>query len=156
VLNRASALLQPQRYDRLDLPVADGVAARPTDARALPRVVAEVDRRVPAGQPIYTTGRRSDIGGFNNPLLYVLTDRPNVLGRDVGLFARPAAQRRIVAALRRERPQAVVRWTDPLSARREPNLRGRSSGSHALDEFLARRYRPVLRTGHYRVLVPRG
>lgn len=156
VLNRASALLQPLPYQRLALPLADGVAARPTDARALPRVVAEVQRRVPAGQPIYTTGARSDIGGLSNPLLYVLTDRPNVLGRDVGLFARPASQRRIVAALRRERPGAVVRWTDPLSARREPNLRGRSSGSRALDTYLRRRYHPVLRAGYYRVLVPRG
>ena len=156
VLNRASALVSPQAYERLDLDIADGVSARPVDARALPRVVAEVQRRVPPGRPIYTTGRRSDIGGFNNPLLYVLADRPNVLGRDVGLFARPAGQRRIVSALRRERPRAVVRWTDPLSARREPNLRGRPSGSRALDRFLARHYRPVLRAGHYRVLVPRG
>ena len=156
VLNRASALLQPQRYDRLDLPVADGVAARPTDARALPRVVAEVDRRVPPGRPIYTTGRRSDIGGLSNPLLYVLADRPNVLGRDVGLFARPGEQAKIVAALRRRRPAAVVRWTDPLSARREPNLRGRSSGSRAVDEYLWTAYRPVLRAGNYQVLVPRG
>lgn len=156
VLNRASALLQPQPYERLALPVADGVRARPTDARALPQVVAAVQRRVPPGRPIYTTGRRSDIGGFNNPLLYVLADRPNVLGRDVGLFARPAGQRRIVAALRRERPGAVVRWTDPLSARREPNRRGRSSGSRAVDEYLSTAYRPVLRAGYYRVLVPRG
>ncbi len=156
VLNRASALVQPEPYQPLDLPVADGVKARPADAHALPRVVAELQRRVPGGQPIYTTGARSDLGGFNNPLLYVLSDRPNVLARDVGLFARPASQRRIVAALRRERPGAVVRWTDPLSARREPNLRGRPSGSRALDRYLRRDYRRVLRAGYYEVLVPRG
>ena len=69
-------------------------------------------------------GARSDIGGLNNPLLYVLADRPNVLGRDVGLFARPAGQRRKNRGrtLRNARPRAVVRWTDPLSgaARAQP------------------------------------
>ena len=61
-----------------------------------------------------------------------------------------------MATLRRRRPRAVVRWTDPLSARREPNLRGRSSGSRAVDEYLWTAYRPVLRAGYYQVLVPRG
>ena len=42
--------------------------------------------------------------------------------------ARPEEQERIVAALRRNAPRAVIRWTDPLSSP-EPNSRGRSSGS---------------------------
>jgi FtsH-binding integral membrane protein len=155
VANRLSAVFRPLPAEPLHLAVAHGVRARPTDARALPAVVRTVQRLVPPGQPIYAATRRSDIVRYNDPLLYVLVDRPNVLDRDVGLFARPGAQREIVARLRSRRPRAVVRWTDPISARREPNLRGHPSPSHALDSYLARAYRPVLRRGYYVVLVPR-
>lgn len=155
VANRTSALLQPQPYDSLDLPLAHGVKARPVDAKALPEVVRLVQRLVPAGEPIYAATARSDIVRYNNPLLYVLTDRPNVLPRDVGLFAKPRTQRRIVARLRSAKPRAIVRWNDPISAAREPNLRGRPSGSRAVDEFLASEYRVRLRRGLYDVLVPR-
>ena len=79
-----------------------------------------------------------------------------MLGRDVGLFARPPGQRRIVAALRRARPRAVVRWTDPLSVRREPNLRGRPERLARGRRYLAHRLPAVLRAGYYEVLVPRG
>jgi len=153
--NRASALVQPQPYERLDLPVADGVRAAPAEARALPEVVAAVQRLAAPGEPIYAATARSDLVAFNNPLLYVLADRPNVLDRDVGLFARPAAQREIVRTLERERAAAVVRWTAPLSARREPNLRGRPSGSRLVDEYLQREYRLHLRRGDYEVLARR-
>jgi hypothetical protein len=51
------------------------------------------------------------------------------------------------------RPRVVVRWTDPLSSRREPNSRGRSSGSHILDQWLGRNYRLLERDGFYDVLV---
>jgi len=51
--------------------------------------------------------------------------------------------------------KAVVRWTDPASARPEPNRRGRPSGSRALDEYLAAEYRLDGRFGAYDVLVPR-
>ena len=49
----------------------------------------------------------------------------------------------------------VIRWTDPLGSRREPNLRGRPSGVHMLDDWLARHYRLERRLYHYDVLVPR-
>ena len=99
--------------------------------------------------------RRSDLVTLTDPLVHFLVRRPNVLSRDVSLQARPAEQARIVAALERERPAAVVRWTDPVSARPEPNERGRPSGSRALDEYLARAYRLDRRFGSYDVLVPR-
>ncbi len=156
VANRVSALVRPLPYEPLALEVADGVKAAPKDARALPAVVDFVQATVPPGEPIYAATARSDLVAFNNPLLYVLTDRPNVLDRDVGLFALASAQREIVAALRRERPGAVVRWTAPISAREEENLRGRSSGSRLLDRYLDERYRVALRRGEYEVLVPAG
>jgi hypothetical protein len=81
--------------------------------------------------------------------------RPNVLRRDVLLQARPEEQRRIVAALRRERPRVVVRWLDPASSRPEPNRRGRPSGDRSLDRYLAAEYRRDARFGPYEVLVPR-
>ena len=156
VANRASALVQPQPYETLSLEVADGVKASPSDARALPAVVEYVQDAVPPGEPIYAATARSDLVRFSNPLLYVLTDRPNVLDRDVGLFALPSAQREIVDALEREQPRAVVRWTDPISSRAEPNLRGEPSGSRLVDGYLRAEYRVGLKRGEYEVLVPRG
>jgi hypothetical protein len=75
---------------------------------------------------------------------------------DAPLLSRRAEQRQAVATLRRVRPRLVVRWTDPLSSKPEPNLRGRSTGVHLLDDELARSYRRVARFGAYVVLVPAG
>jgi hypothetical protein len=91
---------------------------------------------------------------FRNPLLHVLTDRPNVLRRDVLLQAKPDEQEAIVDKLERTRPRVVVRWTDPASATREPNRRGRPSGSRALDEYLDRAYVVAATFGDYEVLRP--
>ena len=71
------------------------------------------------------------------------------------LQAKPDEQRKIVAALRRARPKAIVRWTAPESAKPEPNRRGRPSGSRALDDYLHERLPPRARFGDYEVLVPR-
>ena len=154
--NRASALLRPpdlallQRRRR-----RRRCACRRADAAALPRVVALVQRLVPPGQPIYVAPRRSDLVTFTDPLLHFLVRRPNVLHRDALLQATPAEQRKIVAALRRARPRAVIRWTAAASAQPEPNRRGRPSGSRALDAYLARAYRPMAVYGDYDVLAPR-
>ncbi len=153
--NRGDALLRAPRLAPLRVAGAAGVRVPPADAAALPRVVALVDRLVPPGQPIYVAPRRSDLVTFSDPLLHFLVRRPNVLRRDVLLQAKPAEQRTIVAALERTRPRAVVRWTDPASSRPEPNLRGRPSGSRALDAYLSRAYRLRARYGYYDVLVPR-
>ena len=48
----------------------------------------------------------------------------------------------------------MIRWTDPISSRPEPNPRGRPSGSRALDDYLASAYRLRARFGFYDVLVP--
>jgi hypothetical protein len=156
VANRVVALVRPPDLVALRLDRADGVRVPPAEAAALEPVVAAVQRLVPPGQPIYAAPRRSDLVTRSAPLLHFLADRPNVLRRDVLLQARPGAQAAIVAALRRSRPRAIVRWTDPASSQPEPNERGRPSGSRALDDFLAREYRLAERHGAYDVLVPRS
>jgi hypothetical protein len=153
--NRLSALLLPPGSEPVHLAGVPGIRVAPAEAEALPRLVARVQRLVPRGEPIYVAPRRSDLVTLTDPLLHFLVRRPNVLRRDVLLQARPEQQARIVAALRRARPRAVVRWTNPISSRPEPNRRGRPSGSRALDEYLATAYRLDSRFGAYDVLVPR-
>ena len=153
--NRLSVLVQPPPLETVDVPVADGAKAPPAEARALGRMVATVQREVPSGEPIYAITSRSDLIRFNQPLIYVLTQRDNPTDRDFGLQTSEAEQRRIVTALSDQRPGAIVRWTDPISTRREPNLRGRPSGSRLLDQWVAAEYRQLQRAGDYEVLVPR-
>jgi hypothetical protein len=132
-----------------------GIRVPPTEARALPPMVAAVQRRVLPGEPVYVAPRRSDLVTLSNPFVHFLVRRPNIVRRDVAIQARPREQAAIVAALERTRPRVVVRWTDPASSRPEPNRRGRPSGSRALDEHLARAYRLEARFGRYDILVPR-
>jgi hypothetical protein len=132
------------------------VQAPPAEARVLRRVVPYVQARVPPGEPIFVAPRRSDLVRFDNLLFYILADRDTVLDAGATLQALPAEQRRTIAALERERPRIVVRWTDPLSSQREPNRRGRPSGSRVLDTYLARNYRRLATFGDYRVLERSG
>jgi hypothetical protein len=155
VANRVSALFRPPAMSRVHVATADGVEAPPREARALEQVVADVHARVPPGQPIYVAPRRPDLLGFSNSIVYVLAERDNAARRDYGLLASAAAQQAIVAELSVARPRVVVRWTDPLSSKAEPNKRGRPTGVHTLDRYLAARYRLLHRLYHYDVLVPR-
>ena len=153
--NRLSALLLPPDLEPVHLAGVPGIRVPPAEAAALPRLVARVQELVPPGDPIYVAPRRSDLVTISDPLVHFLVRRPNVLSRDVSVQALPREQALIVAALRRARPKAVVRWTDPASSRPEPNRRGRPSGSRALDEYLAAAFRLDARHGAYDVLVPR-
>jgi hypothetical protein len=117
-------------------------------------MVRAVQRRVPPGEPIYTVTSRSDLVRINDPLIYVLTERDNPTRQDFGLQTGAPAQGQIVAALELARPRVIVRWTDPASTVREPNARGRPSGIHTLDTWLASHYRPAERHGFYEILVP--
>jgi hypothetical protein len=110
---------------------------------------------VPPGEPIYTITLRSDLVRVNQPLVYAFADRHNPTGIDYGLQTSATDQQRLVARLREARPRAIVRWLDPASVVREPNLRGEPSGSRALDRWVAGAYRPEARFGDYEVLVPR-
>jgi len=154
--NRLSALVLPPDLEPVHLAGVPGIRVPPAEAEAIPRMVSRVQGLVPPGEPIYVAPRRSDLVTISDPLIHFLVRRPNILSRDVSVQALPEEQARTVAALRRERPRAVVRWTDPASARPEPNRRGRPSGSRALDEYLAAEYRLDRRYGAYDVLVPRG
>jgi hypothetical protein len=153
--NRGSALVLPPDLEPVRLAGVPGIRVPSAEARALPELVAAVQKTVPEGEPIYVAPRRSDLVTLTAPLLHFLVDRPNLLRRDALLQARPDEQERIVAALERERPKAVIRWLDPISSRPEPNERGRPSGSTALDDYLARAYEPRARYGAYELLVPR-
>ena len=153
--NRLSALLLPPDLEPVHLAGVPGIRVPPAEAEALPRMVAAVQRLVPPGEPIYVAPRRSDLVTISDPLIHFLVRRPNIVSRDVSVQALPEEQARTVAALRRARPRAVVRWTDPVSVRPEPNRRGRPSGSRELDEYLASAYRLDARFGAYDVLVPR-
>jgi hypothetical protein len=153
--NRLSALFHPPAMATIDVPAADGVKAPPEEARSLARVVAVVKRQVPLGEPIYVAPRRSDLVSFSAPLIYVLTERDNPQREDVGLWSSAAAQNRIVRVLRDEQPRIVVRWTNPLSSKREPNARGRPSGSRALDEYLDSTYRLLERVPDFDILILR-
>jgi hypothetical protein len=155
VANRLSALFRPPDVTAVHVGPADGAEAPPAEARAIERVVAVVHARVPPGEPIYVAPRRSDLVTYSNSILYVLADRDNAARQDFGLLTSSAEQRAIVDQLRARRPRVVVRWTDPLSSKDEPNLRGRPSGSRVLDQYLASDYRLLERLYHYDVLVPR-
>jgi hypothetical protein len=155
VANRLSALLRPPDLEPVSLRGVPGIRVPPAEARALPALARRVDELVPPGEPIYVAPRRSDLVTISDPLIHFLVHRPNVLHRDVLIQARPKEQDAIVAALRRTRPKAVVRWTDPASSRPEPNRRGRPTGDRSLDEFLTAGYRQDSRYGAYVVLVPR-
>lgn len=142
----------------LHAPDADGVTAEPGLANPLSAVVADVRRLVPPGEPIYVLGRRADITTAGAPLVYVLTERPNATRYDIqapGVVTTAKVQREIIADLRRTRPKAIVRWTDPVTAAPEPNLSGVSSGVRLLDAYIAANYRVEARHGDWLVLVPR-
>jgi hypothetical protein len=154
--NRLSALADPTELAAIDLPVADGALAPPAEARALAAMARTVQRRVPPGAPIYTITRRSDLVRFNQPLVYVLADRPNPTRHDYAIQTSAADQRALVAELADARPRAVVRWTARASTVREPNLRGEPTGARILDRWVADRYRLLRRAGDYEILVPRA
>ena len=153
--NRASALVRPPAMQTVDVAVAHGAQAPPAEAQAVEAMVPAVQRRVPPGDPIYVITRRSDLVRFNNPLVYVLTERDNPTRHDFGLDTGPAAQASIVATLERVQPRVIVRWTDPISTVREPNLRGTPTDVHVLDQYVAQNYRLAERHGVYDILVPR-
>ena len=150
--NRLSALFLPPELQAIEAEAADGVRAPPGEARALARVTEVVKARVPPDAPIFVAPRRSDLVAFENPMVYVLAERDNPTRADVGLRAGAAAQRRLVTGLERSRPRIVVRWTAAKSSEREPNLRGRPSGVHTLDLYLAARYRRLERLPGYELL----
>jgi hypothetical protein len=147
--------LSPGPLERLDLDVADGVETRPAEARALEQLVPYVRERVPAGRPIFVANPRHDLVRAGNPLVYVLTERPNPTRYDVmqpGVVTTLEVQREIIRDLRDSRTRLVVRWLSPVAAEAEPNGAGRSSGVRALDRHLATRYTEVERFGDYSVL----
>ena len=142
-------------YAELRLPVADGVRVRTAERAALERAVRHVRGRVPEGRPIYVGTRRSDLVSSGYPLFYVLAGRPNPTRYDIqapGVVTSAPVQREIVRDLESTRTQLVVRWTDPLSAVREPNRGGEPTGITLLDDYLRREYLQEARYGDFVIL----
>jgi hypothetical protein len=142
-------------YVSLRLPPADGVRVRADRRDALERAVHAVQARVQPGRPIYVATRRSDLVTSGDPLFYVLADRPNPTRYDIqapGVITSAPVQREIVRDLERARPRVVVRFTSPVTAVREPNRAGESTGVTILDGYLARAYRRAARFGPYVIL----
>jgi hypothetical protein len=149
------------RSDRaeLRLPVADGVRVDEARRAPLERAVRAVRRRVPPGDSIYVATRRSDLVSSGHPLFYVLADRPNPTRYDIpapGVVTSEAVQREIVRDLERAHTRLVVRWTAPITAKREPNRGGEPSGVTLLDDYLHRVYRPAGRYGAFLLLSRRA
>jgi hypothetical protein len=85
----------------------------------------------------------------------VLADRPNPTRYDIqaaGVVTSAPVQREIVRELERTRTPVVVRFTAPVTATREPNRAGESSGVTILDDYLARAYRRAVRHGSFVIL----
>jgi hypothetical protein len=139
----------------IDLPVADGVRARPMRALAVERAARYVQAHVPAGEPIYVATLRSDLVTSGNPLFYMLAERRNPTRYDIaapGVVTSAPVQREIVRDLERARPRLVVRWIAPITAEHEPNRAGESSGVRILDQYIEGKYRQVARLGYYVML----
>jgi hypothetical protein len=145
-------------HSPLRLPAADGVRVRADRRDVLERAVGMVQARVPPGRPIYVATRRSDLVTSGDPLFYVLADRRNPTRYDIqapGVITSAPVQREIVSDLESVRPRAVVRFTSPVTAAREPNRAGESSGVAILDDYLRRAYRPAATAGPYVILARR-
>jgi len=143
----------------LSAPAADGVRVAPSQEKGLEGVIRYVRRSVPAGSPIYVATQRADLVTSGHPLLYVLTDRPNVSRYDIaapGVVTSAPVQREIVGDLSRAGRPLVVRWVDPLTAFPEPSRAGESSGVRILDDYLSREYRQTERFGEFVVLERRS
>ena len=153
---RAGELLHPEALGAVRSPVADGVRAPAAAAASLNPVLAEIARRTRPGEPIYVAPPRHDRVRVGNPLLYVLAGRPNATRYDVmqpGVVTTEGVQREIVADLERRRVRLVVRWIAQQAARREDNGSGREAGARIIDEHIAARFRPALRTPELVVLI---
>lgn len=89
------------------------------------------------------------------PLLYTLLDRTNPTRYDVmqpGVVTTAKVQREIVADMTRAKPALVIRWRGARAERLEDNASGRTSGSHILDDAVARQYKRLVRVGEFEVL----
>ncbi|CAA9487356.1 MAG: hypothetical protein AVDCRST_MAG13-1540, partial [uncultured Solirubrobacteraceae bacterium] len=137
--------------------VGDGVRTTAADAAALRRLVPAVRE---TGRPVFVAPPRFDRVSVGHPLLQVILRRPNPTRHDVmqpGVVTTAQVQRELIGDLAATRPSPlIVRWLAPAARRAEPNGSARSSGVALLDDWIAARYVPWLRTGDYLVLRPRA
>ncbi|MFL5885989.1 MAG: glycosyltransferase 87 family protein [Thermoleophilaceae bacterium] len=143
----------------LHVPIADGVQGKANRVRPLEKAVSYVDGHVPRGRPIYVATARSDLVTSGAPLFYVAAGRANPSRYDIaapGVVTTAKVQREIAGSLERTRTPMVVRYTAPITAAREPNRAGTSSGVVLLDRYIAANYRQVAKFGFYVLLERRS
>jgi hypothetical protein len=139
----------------LRLPAADGVRVDTRMRQPLEDAVNYVRRRVPPGEPIYVATLRADLASSGHPLFYVLADRENPTRYDIqqaGVITTAPVQLEIVEDIERAKPELIVRYLAAVTARREPNEAGKSTGVAILDGYFAGTYREAERFGAFLVL----
>ena len=148
-----------ERDVALRVPIADGVQGKANRVNEVEHTVEYVRAHVPKNRPIYVATARSDLVTSGAPLLYVMAGRANPSRYDIaapGVVTSAKVQREIVASLERTRTPMVVRYTAPITAAREPNRAGRSSGVTILDRYIAAHYARAAKFGFYVILERRG
>ena len=141
--------------EAIGLSTSGGVRTDPSQARALRALARVVDDRTRPGDPVLVLPPRTDRVSVGAPLLYTLLDRSNPTRYDVmqpGVVTTAKVQREIVADMARVKPALVIRWRGARAERLEDNASGRTSGSHILDDAVARQYERLVRVGEFEVL----
>lgn len=153
-LSVRSEWLASSRQTPYRIPRAAGLSTLHADtADAYARAIAEVQRRVPAGAPIFVGNTRHDRLNSNDVLFYFLAERPSATAyHDMhpGVVTTAAVQEAMIHDLEQKRVACIVLRDDPRPA--EPsNASGTSSGVTLLDRFIADHFAPGPVFGAYQV-----
>lgn len=149
------------RIESLGLPHARGILVSAREREAYGKIRAFVDEHVAPDEPVYLGVARHDAIVINNPRFLWLLDRPCATRYHElhpGVTDRDDVQREMIADLERGRVRCAVIWRfgwsqemlDRIVAERRAAIS--QCGATALDEYLAREFRPALEVGEYVVL----
>jgi hypothetical protein len=123
-------------------------------ADAYVRAIAEVQRRVPPGQPIFVGNTRHDRLIINEVLFYFLSERPSATAyHDMhpGVVTTVAVQEAMVRDIESTRVSCVVLHDDPQRPPEPGNDSGVSSGVTMLDQYIRGHFVPGPRFDDYQV-----
>jgi hypothetical protein len=153
-LSVRSEWLASSRQAPYTIPRAAGLSTLHADtADAYARAIAEVQRRVPPGEPIFVGNTRHDRLNSNDVLFYFLAERPSATAyHDMhpGVVTTAAVQEAMIHDLEQKRVACIVLREDP-SAPETGNASGLSFGVTLLDRFIAEHFAPGPAFGAYQV-----